>query len=313
MTRLLGISGSLRAGSFNTALLRAAQSRLPPGVALEVTTLHGIPLYDGDLEAREGVPAAVAALKDKIAASDGVLLATPEYNNGIPGVFKNAIDWLSRPPADAARVFRDRPFAVVGASPGGFGTILAQSAWLPVLRTLGARFWSGGRLMVSRAGQVFDAEGTLADLKLGEQLDQFLAGFVAFASASPSALERWHAIVTSRDSSGLDELLADDVVFQSPAVHAPQVGKAITKKYLVAAMHVLDSGQFRYVCEWHGENSAILEFETAIGEVQVNGVDMIWWNAAGQITKFKVMLRPVKALQTVMPLMAQALQAGAPG
>ena len=313
MTRLLGISGSQRNGSFNTALLRAAQSRLPPGVALDVTTLHGIPLYDGDLEAREGVPAAVAALKDKIAASDGVLLATPEYNNGIPGVFKNAIDWLSRPPADAARVFRDRPFAVIGASPGGFGTILAQSAWLPVLRTLGARFWSGGRLMVSRAGQVFDAEGALADSKLGEQLEQFLAGFVAFASASPSALERWHAIVTSRDSNGLDELLADDVVFQSPAVHTPQVGKAITKKYLVAAMHVLDTGQFRYVGEWHAESSAVLEFETMIGDVRVNGVDMIWWNAAGQITKFKVMLRPVKALQTVMPLMAQALQAGAPG
>jgi hypothetical protein len=76
---------------------------------------------------------------------------------------------------------------------------------------------------------------------------------------------------------------------------------------------VLDTGQFRYVGEWHGENSAVLEFETAIGEVQVNGVDMIGWNAAGQITKFKVMLRPFKALQTVMPMMAHALQGGAPG
>ena len=313
MTRLLGLSGSLRAGSFNTALLRAAQSRLPPGVALEVATLHGIPLYDGDLESREGLPAAVTALKDKIAASDGVLLATPEYNNGLPGVFKNAIDWLSRPPADAARVFKDRPFAVIGASPGGFGTILAQSAWLPVLRTLGARFWSGGRLMVSRAGQAFDAEGALADPKLGEQLGQFLAGFVAFASAAPTTLERWHAIVASRDFNGLDQLLADDVVFQSPALHTPQVGKSITKKYLVAAMHVLDTGQFRYVGEWHAENSAVLEFETMIGDVQVNGVDMIWWNADGQITRFKVMLRPIKALQTVVPLMAQALQGGAPG
>lgn len=181
MTRLLGLSGSLRAGSFNTALLRAAQSRLPPGVALEVATLHGIPLYDGDLEAREGVPAAVTALKDKIAASDGVLLATPEYNNGIPGVFKNAIDWLSRPPADAARVFRDRPFAVIGASPGGFGTILAQSAWLPVLRTLGVRPWAGGRLMVSRATQVFGADGSLADDGMAEQLAKYVVGFAAFA------------------------------------------------------------------------------------------------------------------------------------
>ena len=84
-------------------------------------------------------------------ASDGVILATPEYNNGIPGVFKNGIDWLSRPPADIPKVFWGRPFAIIGASPGGFGTILSQDAWLSVLRTLGARFWSGGRLMVSRA------------------------------------------------------------------------------------------------------------------------------------------------------------------
>lgn len=307
-TRLLGLSGSLREGSFNTALLRAAQSRLPPGVTLDVATLHGIPLYDADLEAREGLPAAVTELKEKVAASDGVLLATPEYNNGIPGVFKNAIDWLSRPPSDAARVFKDRPFAVIGASPGGFGTILAQSAWLPVLRTLGARFWSGGRLMVSRAGQVFDAQGALADAKVGEQLEQYLAGFVGFAHAQPTALERWHAMVEARNLDGLDELLADDVVFQSPAVHTPQVGKAITKKYLVAALHVLNTDQFRYVGEWHGEHSAVLEFETALGDVQLNGVDMIWWNASGQITRFKVMVRPVKALQALMPLMAQQLQ-----
>lgn len=313
VTRLVGLSGSLRAGSFNTALLRAAQSRVPPGVTLDVVTLHGIPLYDGDREASEGIPAAVAELKEKIVASDGVLLATPEYNNGIPGVFKNAIDWLSRPASDAARIFGDRPFAVIGASPGGFGTILAQSAWLPVLRTLGARFWSGGRLMVPRASQAFDAQGTLVDAKVAGQIEQFLAGFAAFATAERTVLERWHALVASRNFDGLDELLADDVVFQSPAVHTPQVGKAITRKYLVAALQVLDTGQFRYVGEWHGEESAVLEFETAIGDVQVNGVDMIWWNAAGRITKFKVMLRPVKALQTVVPLMAQALQGDAPG
>ena len=132
-------------------------------------------------------------------------------------------------------------------------------------------------------------------------------------NAAHTAIQRWHELVASRNFDGLDQLLADDVVFQSPAVHTPQVGKAITKKYLVAAMHVLDTGQFRYVGEWHAENSAVLEFETMIGDVQVNGVDMIWWNADGQITKFKVMLRPIKALQTVMPLMAQALQGGASG
>ena len=177
MTKLLGISGSLRAGSFNTALLRAAAELLPEGVTLEVATLHGIPLYDGDAEAADGIPAAVQALKAKLRAADGVLLATPEYNNGIPGVFKNAIDWLSRPPAEIPAVFGDRPVALVGASAGGFGTILAQDAWLPVLRTLGSRFWAGGRLLVSRAGQAFDADGRLVDERTRAQLAQFLAAY----------------------------------------------------------------------------------------------------------------------------------------
>ena len=177
MAKILGISGSLRAGSFNTALLHAARALAPAGVELEVATLHGIPLYDGDLEQRDGIPPAVRALKEKVLASDGLLLATPEYNNGIPGVFKNAIDWLSRPAAAIPVLFGDRPVALLGASPGGFGTILAQDAWLPVLRTLGAGFWSGGRLLVSRAGQVFDAEGRLVDGKVRAQLAQFLAGY----------------------------------------------------------------------------------------------------------------------------------------
>jgi NAD(P)H-dependent FMN reductase len=185
-TRILGISGSLRTGSYNTSLLRAVRDRLPADISFEVATLHGIPLYDGDVEQRDGIPAAVNALKEQIVASAGVLLATPEYNNGIPGVFKNAIDWLSRPSADAPRVFRDRPFAVIGASPGGFGTMLAQSAWLPVLRTLGAQHWSGGRLMVSRAQGVFDAEGKLTDDGVAKQLAQFVAGFAAFAAERAS-------------------------------------------------------------------------------------------------------------------------------
>jgi NAD(P)H-dependent FMN reductase len=185
-THILGISGSLRDGSYNTALLRAVREHLPADASFEIATLHGIPLYDGDAEQRDGIPAAVNALKEKIVASAGVLLATPEYNNGIPGVFKNAIDWLSRPPADAPRIFRDRPFAVIGASPGGFGTMLAQSAWLPVLRTLGARHWSGGRLMVSRAQGVFDADGRLTDDGVTKQLAQFVAGFAAFAAERAS-------------------------------------------------------------------------------------------------------------------------------
>ncbi|AKC87258.1 NADPH-dependent FMN reductase [Pseudoxanthomonas suwonensis] len=180
MARILGISGSLRAGSFNTALLRAARGLAVPGVELELATLHGIPLYDGDLEQGEGIPPAVLALKARVLASDGLLLATPEYNNGIPGVFKNAIDWLSRPAAEIPQVFGGRPVALVGASPGGFGTILAQDAWLAVLRTLGMRFWSGGRLLVSRAGQAFDAQGNLGDERVRQQLAQFLAGYRDF-------------------------------------------------------------------------------------------------------------------------------------
>ena len=182
MTRILGISGSLRAGSFNTALLRAAKAVAGDGIQIDVATLHGIPLYDGDAEARDGEPAAVTALKEKILASDGVLLVTPEYNNGIPGVFKNGIDWLSRGKPDIPAVFGDKPFALVGASPGGFGTILSQNHWLPVLKTLGVRLWAGQKLMVSRAGSVFDGEGKLVDDKVRAQLAGFVEGFAAFAA-----------------------------------------------------------------------------------------------------------------------------------
>jgi NAD(P)H-dependent FMN reductase len=137
MTKIVGIAGSLRAASFNAALLRTAAGLMPSGASLEIASIKGIPLYDGDVEANEGIPQVVAALKEQIAAADGLLLVTPEYNNAMPGVFKNAIDWLSRPPSDIPRIFGNRPTAVIGASPGGFGTILAQNAWLPVLRTLG--------------------------------------------------------------------------------------------------------------------------------------------------------------------------------
>ena len=180
MVSILGISGSLRAGSFNTALLRAAQAVAGEGVRIEATTLHGIPLYDGDVEIAHGLPETVQTLKDKVKACDGLLLVTPEYNNGIPGVFKNGIDWLTRPASEIPEVFGGKPVAVIGASPGGFGTILAQDAWWSVLRTLRTRPWFGGRLMVSRAGSAFDAQGALIDEKIREQLRAFVEGYARF-------------------------------------------------------------------------------------------------------------------------------------
>jgi NAD(P)H-dependent FMN reductase len=164
--------------------LKAAVPLVDAGVELEIATLHGIPLYDGDLEASAGLPQAVRGLKARVIACDALLLATPEYNNGIPGVFKNAIDWLSRPPADSAKVFGNRPVAVIGASPGGFGTVLAQNAWLPVLRTLGTRSWFGARVMVSKAHQVFNETGQMTDEAVRTQLRDFLRGYVQFIQAS---------------------------------------------------------------------------------------------------------------------------------
>lgn len=183
MTTIVGLSGSVRKGSFNAALLRVAAAECPTGAQIHIESIAGIPLYNGDEEAAHGIPAEVARLKDAIAAADGLLLVTPEYNNSIPGVAKNAIDWLSRPAADIPRVFGGKPVALAGASPGGFGTILSQNAWLPVFRTLGADFWSGGRLLVSRAGTAFDASGEMKDAAARDNVRKFVAGFVAHIRA----------------------------------------------------------------------------------------------------------------------------------
>jgi chromate reductase len=187
MTTILGLSGSLRSGSLNSSLLRAAVAEMPAGTTLEVGSIKGIPLYDGDVEASQGLPAPVVALKERVVAADGLLLVTPEYNNSLPGVFKNAIDWLSRPDADIARVFGGRPVGVIGASPGGFGTLLSQTAWLPVLKTLRTAAYFGGRLQVSRAGDVFDKGGNLVDDRIREQLKKYLAGFCEFVASTQRA------------------------------------------------------------------------------------------------------------------------------
>lgn len=175
MANVLGLAGSLRKASFNAGLLRAAAEEAPDGMSITIGTIKGVPLYDGDDEAANGLPDAVVTLQTQLADADALLLVTPEYNNGVPGVFKNAIDWMSR--GDGLKSFKGKPVAIIGASPGGFGTNLAQAHWLPVLRTLGTRPWFEGRLMVSRAGQVFDDAGNLTDDKTRDALRTFLSGF----------------------------------------------------------------------------------------------------------------------------------------
>ena len=125
--------------------------------------------------------------------------------------------------------------------------------------------------------------------------------------SSSAVIQAWHDVVRSRDMAALQRLLADDVVFHSPVVHTPQRGKAITFQYLMGAMHVLNNASFRYEREIVGERDAVLEFATEIDGIQINGVDLIRWNDAGQITDFKVMVRPLKAVNLLHQKMGAML------
>jgi len=182
MTTIIGISGSLRTSSFNAGLLRAAAEAAPGGCAVSIASINDIPLYNGDVEDNEGVPKAVSALKERIVAADGLLMATPEYNNSIPGVFKNTIDWLSRPPEDRFRVFKNLPVGLIGATPGSFGTAFSQYAWQPTLRVLGTHVWAGKLLWVSGAMDKFDDQGNLTDDRVRQQLSSYMSGFAEFVS-----------------------------------------------------------------------------------------------------------------------------------
>lgn len=174
---ILGLSGSLRRASFNAGLLRAAADLAPEGTTIEIGEIHDVPLYDADAEAANGLPASVQRLQAQLGAADGLLLVTPEYNNGIPGVFKNVIDWMSRGPGLA--MFVGKPVALIGASPGGFGTTQAQTHWLQVLRTLRTQPWFEGRMLVSHASKLFDQDGNLTDDATRASLNDFVKGFAA--------------------------------------------------------------------------------------------------------------------------------------
>jgi ketosteroid isomerase-like protein len=121
-------------------------------------------------------------------------------------------------------------------------------------------------------------------------------------------IKEWHKLVESRDAAGLDNLLADNVVFHSPVVHTPQEGKPITTLYLTAATQVLNNGTFKYLREVISGNNAVLEFSTVIDGITINGVDMITWGADGRITDFKVMIRPLKAINLIHRMMGEMLQ-----
>ena len=177
--RILGIAGSLRRGSHNRRLLRAAGAALPPGADLvEWEGLAGLPAFDEDLEADP--PQAVLELFDAIEDADALLIATPEYNASLPGALKNAIDWASRPFPD--NVLRDKPVAVIGASTGLFGAVWAQAEVRKVLKTSGAHVLES-ELPVGMADGAFDDDGRLADPDLSERLHDLVLDLVREVAA----------------------------------------------------------------------------------------------------------------------------------
>jgi chromate reductase len=185
--RILALGGSLRAASKNRALLDEVAALAPADTELDLSQLAiigSLPLFNQDLLERYGLPAGASELKDSLRTADGLLIATPEYNWGIPGFLKNAIDWASRPPNDIPHVFGDLPVALIGAG-GGAGTRFAQNAWLSVFRFLKMRPWFGESLYLDRAQERFDENNRLTDEATREQLLQVITGFAAHCAQLP--------------------------------------------------------------------------------------------------------------------------------
>jgi chromate reductase len=176
--KILGIAGSLREASYNRALLRAARELLPAAVELEEVDLRGLPFYDGDLEAA-GDPEPVAALKHAIRDADAVLIATPEYNRGTPGVLKNAIDWASRPPL--ASPLTGKPVAIMGASTGRGGTARAQEQLRAALEFSRAAVVEQPEVLVPEAFMRFDEHGELVDPGIRAELSELIDTLVQVA------------------------------------------------------------------------------------------------------------------------------------
>jgi chromate reductase len=177
MTRVLAFAGSLRRDSYNRALLRAAQEAAPPGMTIEIFDLAEVPLYNGDAEA-DGDPEAVARLKQAIREADAVLIATPEYNHGVPAVTKNAVDWASRPPRQAA--LNEKPVGLVGASPGSTGTARGQSQLRQAFEFTNSFCMPQPELLVAKAHEKFDEAGRLTDEPTRKYLVRYLEAFAAW-------------------------------------------------------------------------------------------------------------------------------------
>jgi chromate reductase len=175
--RIAGIPGSLRRGSFNRALLRVAVELAPEELEIRTHPLDDVPLYNGDVEAT-GIPPPVAALRAAVEAADGVLIVTPEYNHGVPGVMKNAVDWLSRPPRPQA--FDGKPVGLMGATPGHFGTRGSQYQLRQSLTPLNAFVMPQPQVLVFDAASRFDDDLRLSDERTRELLERFLATFAAW-------------------------------------------------------------------------------------------------------------------------------------
>ena len=175
---VLGIAGSLRRGSYNRALLRSAQALTPDGMRLDVVDLHDVPFYDADVE-REGDPEPVTALKRRVREADALVIATPEYQHSLPGVLKNALDWASRPPQDPP--LRGKPIAMMGATPGRYGTARAQAELRKVLAYNDAVMVNRPEVLVANAAQAFDEGGELVDEKARELVHELLSALVWWA------------------------------------------------------------------------------------------------------------------------------------
>ena len=180
--RVLGIAGSHRTGSYNGALLRAAREVAPIGMEIEEFDIRELPFYDGDVEAA-GDPASVTAFKEAIRDADALLIATPEYNRGVPGVLKNAVDWASRPAL--ASPLTGKPVALMGASTGRGGTARAQEQLRSALEHSRARVLEQPELLVPEAYMSFDQEGRLVDEAIRADLAELLATLAQEAAAAP--------------------------------------------------------------------------------------------------------------------------------